>query len=76
MDEVVGDLRFSESLRADPFCRPCTYWTLPFSCTSVFAFSYKFFYLLLQVLAVLGAIPMVFVKTVVFPFIAHIRRRV
>ena len=38
-------------------------------------FPNKLFYLLLQILAVLRIMPMIFVKTAVFSFITHVGRR-
>ena len=38
-----------------------------------FPLSYKLFYLLLQILAIVGVMLVVFVKAIVFPFIAHTR---
>ena len=39
-------------------------------------FSYKLFYLLLQVSVILYVMPMIFVKTTVFSFVMHVGRQV
>ena len=39
-------------------------------------FSYKLFYLLLQVSVILYVMPMIFVKTAVFSFVMHVGRQV